>query len=67
MQKNTIINCGNSGTTARLLIALISTTPNIKVKIIGDKSLSKRSMKKLINLMEMFGATFYLKIKLLFL
>ena len=65
-KKNTIINCGNSGTTARLLIALISTTPNIKVKIIGDKSLSKRSMKKLINLMKMFGATFLPKNKVTF-
>ena len=31
-KKNTIINCGNSGTTARLLIALISTTPEYKSK-----------------------------------
>ena len=65
-KKNTIINCGNSGTTARLLISIISTTPNIKVKIIGDKSLSKRSMKKLIDLMKMFGATFFPKNKVTF-
>ncbi len=65
-KNNTIINCGNSGTTARLLISLISTTPNIKVKIIGDKSLNKRSMKKLIELMKMFGATFLPKNKVTF-
>ena len=43
---------------ARLLIGILSTTPNIDVKIKGDHSLNKRSMKKLINLLSEFGATF---------
>jgi len=57
-KKNTVLNCGNSGTTARLLVGLLSTNPEIQVKIKGDHSLNKRSMSKLINIMIEFGATF---------
>ena len=57
-KKNTVINCGNSGTLARLLIGILSTTPNIKVKVTGDISLKKRNMSKLISLMDRFGAEF---------
>ena len=57
VKKNSEINFGNSGTLARLLIGILSTTPNIQVKIRGDHSLNKRSMKKIINLMSNFGAT----------
>ncbi len=59
IKKNKILNCGNSGTLARLLIGIMSTNPKIKVKLKGDQSLNKRSMKKLINLMSEFGATFH--------
>ena len=62
-KKNIIINCGNSGTTARLLIGLLSTTPNIQVKITGDNSLNKRSMKKLIKIISKFGTIFLPKNK----
>ena len=65
-KKNTSLNFGNSGTTARLLIGILSTTPNIEVKITGDSSLNKRSMKKLILLMSEFGATFLPKNKFFF-
>ena len=41
-KKNTVLDCGNSGTTARLLIGLLSTNPEIQVKITGDNSLKKR-------------------------
>ena len=57
-KKNTILNCGNSGTTARLLVGLLSTNPGIQIKIKGDHSLNKRNMRKLIELMSEFGATF---------
>jgi 3-phosphoshikimate 1-carboxyvinyltransferase len=57
-KKNSELNFGNSGTLARLLIGILSTTPNIEVKIKGDHSLNKRSMKKLIDLMSGFGASF---------
>tara|TARA_E500000178_G_C16993245_1_gene741857 strand:- start:19 stop:1368 length:1350 start_codon:yes stop_codon:yes gene_type:complete len=62
-KKNTIINCFNSGTLSRLLLGILSTTPNIEVIITGDSSLRKRSMKKLIQLMSEFGATFLPKNK----
>ena len=65
-KKNTILNCGNSGTTARLLIGLLSTNPYIHVKIKGDHSLNKRNMAKLINLMSEFGTTFLPKNKTTF-
>tara|TARA_B110000211_G_scaffold57254_1_gene63969 strand:+ start:2505 stop:3863 length:1359 start_codon:yes stop_codon:yes gene_type:complete len=62
-KKNTILDFGNSGTTARLLIGLLSTNPDIQVKIKGDHSLNKRSMTKLIDLMSEFGTTFLPKNK----
>ena len=62
-KKNTVLDCGNSGTTARLLVGLLSTNPDIQVKIKGDRSLNKRSMGKLISLMSEFGATFLPKNK----
>jgi len=65
-KKNTILDCGNSGTTARLLVGLLSTNPDIQVKIRGDNSLNKRNMSKLINLMNEFGATFLPRNKLTF-
>jgi|TARA_B110000285_G_C15100394_1_gene604663 3-phosphoshikimate 1-carboxyvinyltransferase len=62
-KKNTVLDCGNSGTTARLLVGLLSTNPEIQVKIKGDNSLNKRNMSKLINLMGKFGTTFLPKNK----
>ncbi|MAC44951.1 MAG: 3-phosphoshikimate 1-carboxyvinyltransferase [Pelagibacteraceae bacterium] len=58
IKKNTELYFGNSGTASRLLIGALSTSPDIQVKLNGDHSLNKRSMKKLINLMEKFGAFF---------
>ena len=52
---NSTINCGNSGTTARLMMGLLSTYP-ITINFIGDKSLSKRPMARVINLLKEFGA-----------
>jgi len=57
-KKNLKLNFGNSGTLARLLIGILSTTPDIEINLKGDHSLNKRSMKKLINLMSEFGAEF---------
>ena len=61
IKKNTFLNFGNSGTLARLLTGILSTTPNLIVRMGGDKSLNKRSMKKLIKLMTKFGAFFFPK------
>ncbi len=57
-RKNLELDFGNSGTLARLLIGILSTTPNIEIKIKGDHSLNKRDMRKLIKLMNKFGAFF---------
>ncbi len=65
-KQNTILNFGNSGTLARLLIGILSTTPNVKIKVLGDKSLNNRSMKQLISLMSKFGAFFFPKNKINF-
>jgi 3-phosphoshikimate 1-carboxyvinyltransferase len=58
LKKNDKLNFGNSGTLARLLTSICATNPGIEAKIGGDQSLNKRSMKKLIELMSRFGATF---------
>ena len=52
-----IINAGNSGTLARLIMGLLATYPH-KIKIIGDKSLSKRPMERIITPLEKFGCSF---------
>ncbi len=62
-KKNLNLNFGNSGTLARLLIGILSTTPDIELIIKGDRSLNKRSMKNLIELMSEFGAEFLPKKK----
>lgn len=62
-KKNLKLNFGNSGTLARLLIGILSTTPNIEINVTGDNSLNKRSMKKLIELMVKFGVFFFPKNK----
>ena len=66
VKKNTFLNFGNSGTLARLLIGILSTTPSLTVKMGGDRSLNKRNMKKLITLMIKFGAFFIPKDKFTF-
>ena len=50
-KKNMELDFGNSGTLARLLIGVLTSTPNIELKVKGDDSLNKRDMKKLIFLM----------------
>ena len=63
IKKNLTLNFGNSGTLARLLIGILSTTPDVEIRIQGDHSLNKRSMKKLIKIMSEFGAEFLPKNK----
>ena len=65
-KKNLQLNFGNSGTLARLLIGILSTTPSITINLRGDHSLNKRNMKELIVLMSKFGAEFYPKNKFKF-
>ena len=44
-KKNIVINAENSGTLGRLISGLLVDTPH-KIKIIGDKSLSKRDFEE---------------------
>ena len=62
-KRNLTLNFGNSGTLCRLLLGILSVTPDIEVNVKGDHSLNKRNMKKLIQLMSEFGAIFYPKNK----
>ena len=43
-KKDITLDFGNSGTLARLLIGILSTSPNIQLKLKGDNSLNKRNM-----------------------
>ena len=54
------IDCGNSGTTVRLLLGILSGL-QIQAKLIGDSSLSKRPMKRVTKPLETMGAKFFLK------
>ena len=56
-KKNTTLNCGNSGTFARLILGLLVHS-NKQIKLIGDQSLSKRDFKRITEPLEKFGATF---------
>jgi 3-phosphoshikimate 1-carboxyvinyltransferase len=50
------LDCGNSGTTARLLSGVLA-AQDFSSEIIGDDSLSKRPMKRIINPLEQMGCT----------
>ena len=61
-KKNLIIDARNSGTLGRLILGLLIKSP-IKIKLIGDKSLSKRDFSRVTLPLERFGAKFYYKKK----
>jgi len=54
------IDAKNSGTLGRLILGLLIKSPN-KIKILGDKSLSKRDFSRVTIPLEKFGAKFYYK------
>ena len=59
-QPDTLLDFGNSGTAARLILGLVSTCP-IEVHLTGDESLSKRPMKRVVDPLIDFGANFILE------
>ena len=61
-KKNTILDAGNSGTTARLILGSLIKTP-YKIKLIGDKSLSRRDFYRIIQPLQKMGANFKSKKK----
>ena len=59
-KKNLTINAKNSGTLGRLLLGLLIKSPQ-KIRIIGDRSLSKRDFLRVTLPLQKFGAKFYYK------
>ena len=60
VKKNFIINAGNSGTFARLLCGLVAKTDRT-IKLVGDKSLSKRDFSRVVIPLNKFGINFRCK------
>ena len=57
IKNNLILNSGNSGTLGRLLLGLLINS-NKKIKLIGDRSLSKRDFSRVTIPLKKFGAKF---------
>lgn len=50
------IDCGNSGTTARLLIGAVAGMAGVEATFVGDDSLSRRPMRRLVEPLRRMGA-----------
>ena len=61
-KKNLVIDAKNSGTLGRLILGFLVNTKN-PIKIIGDKSLSKRDFKRISDPLSRFGVNLKLKNK----
>ena len=61
-KKNLTINAKNSGTLGRLLLGLLIKSPQ-EIRLIGDKSLSKRDFSRVTLPLQKFGAKFNYKIE----
>ena len=57
-KKNMTLDAGNSGTLGRLILSLLIKSP-YKIKIVGDKSLSKRDFSRVIEPLKKIGVNFY--------
>ena len=56
-KKNIVLNAGNSGTFARLILGLLVKTP-FYIKLIGDKSLSRRDFERVMLPLREVGVNF---------
>ena len=56
LNPKTPLDCGNSGTTARLLIGLLSSCPQLTVVLTGDESLRQRPMGRVVQPLREVGA-----------
>ena len=56
-RKNLTINAENSGTLGRLILGFLINSP-YKIKLVGDKSLSKRDFRRVTEPLTKFGAQF---------
>lgn len=57
-QHSNYLNCGNSGTTMRLMSGILA-SQNFNSRLIGDESLSGRPMKRIIEPLTKMGAVIY--------
>ena len=58
IEPDSVIDCGNSGTTARLLAGIIAGS-NLETTLTGDESLRSRPMKRIIDPLTQMGAEFF--------
>ena len=65
-KKNIILNAGNSGTFARLILGLLVKSPYY-IKLVGDESLSQRDFERIISPLQRVGANFKVNKKKLYL
>ena len=56
VQPTTDLDCGNSGTTTRLMAGVLAATP-VRATLIGDASLSRRPMERVATPLRTMGAT----------
>ena len=56
-KKNIVLNAGNSGTFARLILGLLVKSP-FYIKLVGDKSLSKRDFERVMLPLKKVGVNF---------
>lgn len=59
-QPAAILDCGNSGTTMRLMMGVLSGVKHIEASMTGDSSLVKRPMKRVAEPLRLMGANFEL-------
>ena len=52
------VDCGNSGTTVRLLMGVLAGWPGLAVTLTGDESLSRRPMRRVTEPLSAMGAVF---------
>lgn len=52
------LDCGNSGTTTRLLAGIVAASPPMTARFVGDASLSRRPMRRVARPLEAMGARF---------
>jgi 3-phosphoshikimate 1-carboxyvinyltransferase len=50
------VDCGNSGTTMRLLAGVFASQPGLEVELVGDESLSRRPMGRVVKPLQQMGA-----------
>lgn len=51
------VDCGNSGTAARLLMGAVAGMPGVSATLVGDQSLSSRPMNRVAGPLQRMGAT----------